>query len=45
MAKGKDENDKGIPIRHFTALIEEDDDCETADVFIQAAVFGEIVYG
>ena len=30
---------------HFANIIKEDDDCETADVFLQLAVLGDIVYG
>ena len=31
--------------RHFKDVITEDHDAETSDVFIQCAVFGEIVFG
>ena len=31
--------------RHFKDVIAENHDAETSDVFIQCAVFGEIVYG
>lgn len=31
--------------RHFGDLISENDDAETADVFIQCVIFGEIIYG
>lgn len=31
--------------RHFSDIIEENDDAETSDVLVQLAVFGEIVYG
>lgn len=31
--------------RHFSDIIEENDDAETADVLVQLAIFGEIVYG
>ena len=29
----------------FLRIIKEDDDAETADVFLQYAVFGEVIYG
>ena len=45
MAKGEDRNGKKIPIRHWQAIVEENDDAETADVFFQMAVMGEIVFG
>ena len=31
--------------RHFANLIAGDDDAETADVFLQCCVFGEIIFG
>lgn len=31
--------------RHWTAVITADFDAETADVFVQLALFGEVVYG
>lgn len=31
--------------RHFANLVNEDDDAETADVFVQCCVFGEVIYG
>ena len=31
--------------RHFHNFLEENDDAETGDVFIQCCLFGEIVYG
>lgn len=31
--------------RHFSDIIEENDDAETSDVLVQLAVFGQIVYG
>lgn len=31
--------------RHFSDLINENDDAETADVFVQLCLFGEVVYG
>ena len=30
---------------HFVAIIDETDDAETADVFLQCCVFGEVIYG
>ena len=31
--------------RHFDNFINENDDADTGDVFLQCAVFGEVVYG
>lgn len=31
--------------RHFTDLVTENDDAITADVFVQCALFGDIIYG
>ncbi len=31
--------------RHYKNWMQEDDDAETGDVFIQCALFGELVYG
>ncbi len=31
--------------RHFADLVSENDDAETADVFVQCCVLGEVVYG
>lgn len=31
--------------RHFSNIITENDDAETADVFLQLAVLGEVIYG
>ena len=31
--------------KHFNDMIEENDDCVTADVFLQCCLFSEIVYG
>lgn len=45
MANGRDKNDKPFPMRHWQAFIDENDDAETADVFLQLAIMGEIVYG
>ena len=30
---------------HFRNILEEDDDCETSDVLLQLALFGEVVFG
>ncbi|RJQ25042.1 hypothetical protein C4577_06565 [Candidatus Parcubacteria bacterium] len=30
---------------HFKNILEDNDDAETADVFLQVALFGELVYG
>jgi len=45
MARGKDINDKDIPMKHFQNVINDNSDYETADVFAQLCVMGEIVYG
>ena len=44
MANGEDKNGKAIPERHWDNFISENDDAETADVFLQLAVMGEIVF-
>jgi hypothetical protein len=31
--------------RHFADLVSENDDADTHDVFLQCALFGEVVYG
>jgi len=31
--------------RHFSAMMTENDDAETGDVFLQCCLFGELVYG
>jgi hypothetical protein len=31
--------------RHYADLVEENDDAITGDVFLQLAVFGELIYG
>ena len=31
--------------RHYADLMEEDDDLITGDVWLQLAVFGELIYG
>jgi len=41
--KGSDECNR--PARFWEAFINESDDAETADVFLQLALFGEIAYG
>ena len=46
MAAGGPENKRwGCGSRHFSDWINEDDDATTADVFLQACVLGDIVYG
>jgi len=45
MANGKDKNDKEIPMRHWDNFMKENEDAETADVFLQLCVMGEIVFG
>ena len=45
MADRKDMKGKVVPARHFKALATDNEDAETADVFMQLAVMGEIVYG
>lgn len=45
MADRKDLKGKQIPARHFKNLATDNDDAETADVFMQLCVIGEIVYG
>ncbi len=45
MADRKDMTGKQVPTRHFKALATDNEDAETADVFLQLAVLGEIVYG
>jgi hypothetical protein len=45
MASGKDEKGNDIPMRHWDNFINENADAETADVFMQLATMGEIVYG
>lgn len=45
MADRKDMTGKQVPARHFKALATDSEDAETADVFLQLAVMGEIVYG
>lgn len=45
MADCKDLMEKPVPARHFKNLATDNEDAETADVFLQLAVMGEIVYG
>ena len=45
MSNRKDMKGKAIPARHFKNLATDNEDEETADVFMQLAVMGEIVYG
>jgi hypothetical protein len=45
MADRKDLKGKEVPARHFKALATDNEDAETADVFMQLSVMGEIVYG
>jgi hypothetical protein len=45
MADCKDMKGKVVPARHFKALATDNDDAETADVFMQLAVMGEVVFG
>lgn len=45
MADRKDMKGKTVPARHFKALATDNEDAETADVFMQLSVMGEIVFG
>lgn len=45
MADCKDMKGKHVPNRHFKNLATDNEDAETADVFMQLSVMGEIVYG
>ena len=45
MADCKDMKGKQVPARHFKNLATDNEDEETADVFMQLCVIGEIVYG
>lgn len=45
MANCKDLKGKHVPARHFKNLAQDNEDEETADVFMQLSVMGEIVYG
>jgi hypothetical protein len=31
--------------RHFADLVNENDDADTGDAFVQCCVFGEVIYG
>lgn len=44
MADRKDMTGKQVPARHFKNLATDNEDAETADVFLQLSVMGEIVY-
>lgn len=44
MADRKDLKGKQVPARHFKNLATDNEDAETADVFMQLSVMGEIVY-
>ena len=45
MSNCKDMKGKHVPARHFKNLATDNEDAETADVFMQLSVMGEIVYG
>ena len=45
MSYCKDLKGKVVPARHFKNLATDNDDAETADVFMQLCVMGEITYG
>jgi hypothetical protein len=45
MADCRDLKGKQVPNRHFKNLATGNDDAETADVFMQLAVTGEVVFG
>ena len=45
MGLGKDVKGKAVPECHFENLFSSNFDAETADVFLQLSVMGEIVYG
>ncbi|AQT70056.1 hypothetical protein STSP2_03258 [Anaerohalosphaera lusitana] len=45
MADCKDKRGRHVPERHFRNLAMDNEDAETADVFMQLAVMGEIVFG
>jgi hypothetical protein len=45
MANCRDIKDKQVPNRHFKNLATDNEDAETADVFMQLSIMGEIVYG
>ena len=45
MADCKDIKGKQVPSRHFKNIATDNEDAETADVFMQLSVMGEIVFG
>lgn len=45
MADRKDMKGKTVPARHFKNFATDNEDAETADVFMQLSVMGEIVFG
>ena len=45
MANRKDMTGKVVPARHFKNIATDNEDEETADVFMQLAVMGEVVFG
>lgn len=45
MADRKDMKGKVVPARHFKNLATDNEDAESADVFVQLSVMGEIIYG
>ena len=45
MADRKDMKGKAVPARHFKNIATDNEDAETADVFMQLSVMGEIIYG
>ena len=45
MADCKDLKGRQVPHRHFKNLVTDNEDAETADVFMQLAVMGEVVFG
>ena len=45
MADRKDLKGKVVPARHFKNIATDNEDAETADVFLQLCVMGEITYG
>jgi len=45
MADCKDSKEKAVPARHFKNLATDCEDAETADVFMQLSVMGEIRFG
>jgi hypothetical protein len=44
MADRKDMTGREVPARHFKAFATDNEDAETADVFVQLCVLGEIIY-